>query len=94
MGVVYTGHRRNLAKWPNDILICSADQEKTRVTKCYKLVVLLKKFVHDTRLWNNVWVMPYLCLTVLTESSLNMPYVGIFVKHTLYWNQKKFCNPE
>ena len=26
-----------------------------------------------------------------------MPYVGIFVKHTLcslYWNQNKFCPPE
>ena len=31
-GSVYTGHRGNSAKWPNGILICSADQRKTRVT--------------------------------------------------------------
>ena len=32
-----------------------------------------------------------------TDSSLKMPCVGIFVKHTvrsLYWNQNKFCKPE
>ena len=33
----------------------------------------------------------------ITDSSLKMPYVGIFVKYTLcalYWNQNKFCKPE
>ena len=33
----------------------------------------------------------------ITDSSLKMPYVGIFVKHTLcslHWNQKKYCKPE
>ena len=33
----------------------------------------------------------------ITDSSLNMPCVGIFVKHTLcslYWNEKTFCKPE
>ena len=33
----------------------------------------------------------------IPNSSLKMPYVGIFVKATLcflYWNQKKFCEPE
>ena len=33
----------------------------------------------------------------INDSGLKMPYVGIFVKHTLcplYWNQKKFCKPE
>ena len=33
----------------------------------------------------------------ITDSSLKMTWVGIFVKHTLcslYWNQKKFCKPE
>ena len=33
----------------------------------------------------------------ITNSSLKMTGVGIFVKHTLcslYWNQKKFCKPE
>ena len=32
-----------------------------------------------------------------TDSSLKMPCVGIFVKHTLcslYWNQNKFCKLE
>ena len=31
------------------------------------------------------------------DSSLKMPFVGIFVKHILcflYWNQEKFCKPE
>ena len=42
----------------------SADQEKTRIKKCYKLVVLLKKCIHEKRLWNNVWEMLNLCLTV------------------------------
>ena len=33
----------------------------------------------------------------INDSSLKIPYVCIFVKHTLcslYWNQKKFCKPE
>ena len=33
----------------------------------------------------------------ITDSSLKMPYIGIFVKHALcllYWNQKRFCKPE
>ena len=33
----------------------------------------------------------------ITDSSLKMPCVGIFVKYTLcalYWNQNKFCKPE
>ena len=33
----------------------------------------------------------------ITDSSLKMPFVGIFVEHTLcsmYWNQNKFCKPE
>ena len=33
----------------------------------------------------------------IPNSSLEMPYVGIFVKHTLcslYWNQNKFCELE
>ena len=33
----------------------------------------------------------------ITDSSLKMPCVGIFVKHTLcslYWNQNTFCKPE
>ena len=33
----------------------------------------------------------------ITDSSLKMPCVGIFVKHTLcslYWNQQKFCKPD
>ena len=33
----------------------------------------------------------------LTEGSLKMPCVGIFVTHTpcsLHWNPKKFCKPE
>ena len=30
----------------------------------------------------------------ITDSSLKMQCVGIFVKHSLYWNQKKFCKPE
>ena len=33
----------------------------------------------------------------LTDSSLKMTCVGIFVKYTLcalYWNQNKFCKPE
>ena len=34
------------------------------ITKYYKLVVLLKKFVYEKRLWNNVLVMLNLCLTV------------------------------
>ena len=32
-----------------------------------------------------------------SDSSLKMPCVSIFVKHTLcplYWNQNKFCKPE
>ena len=65
--LVYTGHRRNLAKWPNCILICSADQRKTRVTKYYKLVVILKKFIREKRLWNNDWVMLNLWLTVYIQ---------------------------
>ena len=62
--LVYTGHRRNSANWPNGILICSAEQRKTRVANYYKLDALLKKFVHEKRLWNNVWVMLNLFLTV------------------------------
>ena len=33
----------------------------------------------------------------ITDSSLKMPCVGIFVKYTLcalYWNQNKFCKSE
>ena len=33
----------------------------------------------------------------INDSSLKIPYVGVFVKHilcSLYWNQKKFCKPE
>ena len=33
----------------------------------------------------------------IIDSTLKMPCVGIFVKHTLcslYWNQNKFCKPE
>ena len=33
----------------------------------------------------------------ITDCSLKMRYVGIFIKHTLcslYWNQNKFCKPE
>ena len=52
------------SKWPNCILICLADQRKTKVAKYYKLVVLLKKFVHEKCLWNNVWGMLNLYLTV------------------------------
>ena len=33
----------------NGILICSADQRKTMVTKIYKLVVLLERFVHGKK---------------------------------------------
>ena len=30
----------------------------------------------------------------ITDSSFKMPCVGIFVKHSLFWNQKKFRKPE
>ena len=32
----------------------------------------------------------------ITDSSLKMPCIGIFVKHlcSLYWSQNKFCKPE
>ena len=56
-GLVYAGLRRNSAKWPNGILICSADQRKKRVTQYYNCFVLLKKFVHEKCLSNNVRVM-------------------------------------
>ena len=44
---------------------------KTRVTKYYKLVVLLKKFVHEKRLWNKVWW----CLT----------YVWLYIIGNISW---------
>ena len=39
----------------------------------------------------------YIFWKYIPNSSLEMPYVGIFVKHTLcslYWNQNKFCKLE
>ena len=46
-----TGHRRTLAKVPNDILIGLTDQGKTCVTKYYyKMIVRLKKIVYEKRL--------------------------------------------
>ena len=39
----------------------------------------------------------HIFLKYITDSSLKMRCVGIFIKHTLcslYWNQNKFCKPE
>ena len=45
-----TGHRKTLAKMPNNILIALADQGKTWVSKYYKLISRLKKIVYEKRL--------------------------------------------
>ena len=44
---MYTGQRRYSEKRLNGVLICSADQRMTKVTKYYKLAVLLKEFIHE-----------------------------------------------
>ena len=48
--LVYTGHRRTLAKVSNDIIIGLSDQGKTYVTEYYKLIVLLNKLFYEKRL--------------------------------------------
>ena len=44
---MYTGHRRTLAKVSNGILTGLTDQGKPLITIFYKLIVLLKKIIHD-----------------------------------------------
>ena len=51
-----------------------------------RLVLRLKSYVTFHIFWKYI-----------TDSSLKMSYVGIFVNHTLcslYWNQNEFCKPE
>ena len=84
---MHTGHLRNSAKWPNDILICSTDQRKTRVAKYYKLVVLLKNFVQWKCLWNNVCMMLILCLTVYFKFLSTC-----FCNATSDWITSKICD--
>ena len=48
--LVYTGHRKTLAKLSNNILIVLTDKENTSVTIFYKFTVVLKKIVYETRL--------------------------------------------
>ena len=51
-----TGHRRTLTRVSNDIWTGLTDKGNTWIAKFYKLIVLLKKIIHENRHWKNVRV--------------------------------------